>query len=47
MIREGIRYLLLAPHLVVVPAVMLFCLVIGVNLLAEGLRRRWVDGKTP
>lgn len=47
MIREGIRYLLLAPHLVVVPAVMLFCLVIGVNLLAEGLRRRWVDGKRP
>ena len=39
MIREGIRYVVVAPHLVVVPSLMLFCLVVGLNVLAEGLRR--------
>ncbi len=42
MIRDGIRTLLTTPQLVVVPAVLLISLVVGANLLAEGLRRRWI-----
>lgn len=40
MIREGVRYLLVAPHLVLVPGVALFLVVLATNLLGDGLRDR-------
>lgn len=40
MLREGIRYAMVAPHLVLVPAVVLIGLTIVLNLTAEALRRR-------
>lgn len=39
-IQEGTRYLLVAPHLVVVPAVSLSMLVLSVNVLGDRLRDR-------
>ena len=39
-IQEGTRYLLVAPHLVVVPAVTLSMLVLSVNVLGDRLRDR-------
>ena len=39
-IREGTRYMLVAPHLVVVPAVCLSLVVLAVNLLGDRLRDR-------
>lgn len=39
-IQEGTRYMLVAPHLVVVPAVALSTLVLAVNLLGDRLRDR-------
>lgn len=45
MIRDGMRAMLVAPQLVVVPGVLLISLVVGANLLAEGLRRRWAGAK--
>ena len=39
MIREGTRYLLVAPHLVIVPGVALMLVVLSVNLLGD----RWRD----
>ncbi len=39
MIREGTRYLLVAPHLVIVPGVALMAVVLAVNLLGD----RWRD----
>jgi len=39
-IQEGTRYLLVAPHLVVVPAVSLSVLVLSVNVLGDRLRDR-------
>lgn len=41
MIREGARYLLVAPHLVIWPSLALFIFIYGVNSWAEYLRRRW------
>lgn len=40
MLREGIRYAMVAPHLVVIPSVVLIGLTILLNVLAETLRRR-------
>ena len=40
MIRDGMRYLLIAPHLVLVPCIALMSLVLAVNALADGLRER-------
>ncbi|MCP5404687.1 MAG: ABC transporter permease [Pseudomonadaceae bacterium] len=40
MLREGIRYAMVAPHLVLAPAVVLIGLTIALNMVAEGLRRR-------
>ena len=40
MLREGIRYAMVAPHLVLVPAVVLIGLTIVLNLAAETLRKR-------
>jgi peptide/nickel transport system permease protein len=40
MIRDGVRYLLVAPHLVLAPGAALFMVVLSVNLLGDGLRDR-------
>ena len=45
MIRDGVRYLLVAPHLVLAPGTALFLVVLSVNLLGDGLRDR-LDVKT-
>ncbi|MBI1308740.1 MAG: ABC transporter permease subunit [Proteobacteria bacterium] len=44
MLRDGTRLLLVAPLLVVYPAVVLIGLTVGVNMVAEGLRRRVAGG---
>ena len=38
MIRDGSRYLLVAPHLVMIPALALFSIVLAINLLGDQLR---------
>jgi len=38
MIREGVRYLLVAPHLVLVPGLMLSLVVLSANRLGDGMR---------
>ena len=38
MLRDGVRYLLVAPHLVLAPGTALFLVVLSVNLLGDGLR---------
>jgi len=38
MIRDGVRYMLVAPHLVLVPGGALFLVVLSVNLLGDRLR---------
>lgn len=38
MIRDGVRYLLVAPHLVLAPGVAVFLVVLSVNLLGDALR---------
>jgi peptide/nickel transport system permease protein len=40
MIREGVRYLLVAPHLVLVPGIALSLVVLSVNVLGDHLRDR-------
>ncbi len=40
MIRDGVRYLLVAPHLVLAPGVALFLVVLSINLLGDRLRDR-------
>lgn len=40
MIRDGARYLLVAPHLVVVPGLALMSIVLAVNVLGDQLRDR-------
>lgn len=40
MIRDGVRYLLVAPHMVIVPGVALFLVVLAANLFGDGLRDR-------
>ncbi len=40
MIRDGVRYLLVAPHLVLAPGTALFLVVLAANLLGDGLRDR-------
>jgi peptide/nickel transport system permease protein len=40
MLREGARYILVAPHLVVVPALVLILLAVGLNVISEVLRNR-------
>ena len=39
-LQEGTRYMLVAPHLVLVPAVTLSLVVLAVNLLGDRLRDR-------
>lgn len=40
MIRDGVRYLLVAPHLVLAPGIALFLVVMAANLLGDALRDR-------
>ncbi len=40
MIRDGVRYLLVAPHMVIVPGVALFLVVLAANLFGDALRDR-------
>lgn len=40
MIRDGMRYLLVAPHLVLAPGIALFLVVLAANLLGDALRDR-------
>ncbi len=40
MIRDGVRYMLVAPHLVLAPGIALFMVVLSVNLLGDRLRDR-------
>jgi peptide/nickel transport system permease protein len=42
MIRDGVRYMLVAPHLVLAPGVALMLVVLAVNLLGDRLRD-WLD----
>ncbi len=44
-IREGTRYMLVAPHLVLAPALVIAAVVLSVNLLGDRLRD-WVDVRT-
>lgn len=44
MIRDGARYMLVAPHLVLAPGVALMLIVLSVNLLGDRLRD-WMDVK--
>lgn len=39
MIREGTRYLLVAPHLVIIPGILLMLMVLAINILGD----RWRD----
>jgi len=45
MIRDGARYMLVAPHLVIIPGAALMIVVLSVNLLGDRLRDR-LDVKT-
>jgi len=45
MIRDGTRYMLVAPHLVLVPGLALMIVVLAVNLAGDRLRD-WLDVKT-
>ena len=40
MIRDGTRYMLVAPHMVLVPGIALLLVVLSVNLLGDRLRDR-------
>lgn len=44
MIRDGARYMLVAPHMVLVPGITLMLVVLSVNLLGDRLRD-WMDVK--
>ncbi len=46
MIRDGARYLLVAPHLVLMPGLALASLVVAINLLGDALRDR-LDPRRP
>ena len=38
MIRDGTRYMLVAPHMVLAPGIAIFTVVLAVNLLGDRLR---------
>ena len=46
MIRDGTRYMLVAPHLVLIPGLTLMAVVLAANLLGDWLRD-WLDVKEP
>lgn len=41
MLRDGVRYMLVAPHLVLAPGLAVFACVLSVNLLGDRLRDAW------
>jgi peptide/nickel transport system permease protein len=41
MIRDGTRYMLMAPHLVIMPGIALMSVVIALNLIGDRLRDHW------
>ncbi len=41
MIRDGARYMLVAPHLVAVPGLAIFVVVLAVNIVGDRLRDAW------
>lgn len=41
MLRDGVRYMLVAPHLVLAPGLAVFACVLAVNLLGDRLRDVW------
>lgn len=43
LIRDGTRYLLIAPHVVVMPGLALMTLVLAINLAGDRLRDRWTS----
>lgn len=45
MIRDGTRYMLVAPHMVLAPGVVLMLVVLSVNLLGDRMRD-WIDVRT-
>jgi len=45
MIRDGAQYLLIAPHLVIIPGIALFSIVMAINVLGDQLRD-WLDIRT-
>ena len=42
MIRDGTRYMLVAPHMVIVPGLALMVVVLSINLFGDWLRD-WLD----
>lgn len=46
MIRDGARYMLVAPHMVIAPGLALMAVVLSVNVLGDRLRD-WLDVKSP
>ena len=46
MVREGVRYMLVAPHLVIVPGLALSAVVLATNLVGDWLRDR-LDVRSP
>jgi peptide/nickel transport system permease protein len=40
MIRDGVAYMLVSPHLVLAPGLALLCVVLAVNLAGDRLRDR-------
>jgi peptide/nickel transport system permease protein len=40
MIREGVRYMMVAPHLVLAPGALLFLVVVAINISGDALRDR-------
>ncbi len=46
LIRDGMRYMLTAPHLVLVPGLALASVVVAINLLGDGLRDRLTLSRT-
>lgn len=40
MIRDGTRYMLVAPHMVIAPGLAVFLVVLSVNLLGDRVRDR-------
>ena len=45
LLRDGLRNLLVAPHVVLVPAVVLFGLTLGLNVGLGALQKRVAGGK--
>jgi peptide/nickel transport system permease protein len=46
MIRDGVGYMLVAPHLVIAPGIAIAWVVFSVNLLGDRLRD-WLDVRHP